>query len=93
MHGLRQLHKLEPETFTTEVLADKFRVSPEAVRRILKSKWEPPKERRDQLIAKEKEARAEASKLKKLNEISHARPYLPEDRKEDRPKNDRLSLV
>ncbi|KAH6917949.1 hypothetical protein BKA70DRAFT_4873 [Coprinopsis sp. MPI-PUGE-AT-0042] len=93
MHGLRQLHKLEPETFTTEILAEKFRISPEAVRRILKSKWEPPTERREQLVAREKAAREEASKLRKLREINDARSYLPEDRKEDRPKRDRLSLV
>ncbi|KAA1472042.1 hypothetical protein DENSPDRAFT_742494, partial [Dentipellis sp. KUC8613] len=44
MAGLRSLHALDPETFTTPVLAEKFRVSPEAVRRILRSKWQPTKE-------------------------------------------------
>lgn len=39
--GIRALHQQFPEEYTTEVLADKFEVSPEAIRRILKSKWEP----------------------------------------------------
>ncbi|KAL2160848.1 hypothetical protein VTH06DRAFT_1045 [Thermothelomyces fergusii] len=41
MIGIRMLHKQFPEEYTTEVLAKKFEVSPEAIRRILKSKWEP----------------------------------------------------
>jgi hypothetical protein len=39
--GIRMLHKQFPEEYTTEVLAQKFEVSPEAIRRILKSKWTP----------------------------------------------------
>lgn len=39
--GIRALHQQFPEEYTTEVLANKFEVSAEAVRRILKSKWEP----------------------------------------------------
>jgi hypothetical protein len=39
--GIRALHQQFPEEYTTDVLADKFEVSPEAIRRILKSKWEP----------------------------------------------------
>ncbi|KAL2179821.1 uncharacterized protein P884DRAFT_256067 [Thermothelomyces heterothallicus CBS 202.75] len=42
--GIRMLHKQFPEEYTTEVLAQKFEVSPEAIRRILKSKWEPDPE-------------------------------------------------
>ncbi|KAF8919746.1 hypothetical protein CPB85DRAFT_1153068, partial [Mucidula mucida] len=45
MDGLRSLHQFEPDKFTTPFLADKFKISPEAVRRILKAKWEPTKER------------------------------------------------
>ncbi|EDR08216.1 uncharacterized protein LACBIDRAFT_148118, partial [Laccaria bicolor S238N-H82] len=45
MDGLRQLHHHDPEKFTTPLLAEKFRISPEAVRRILKSKWEPSREK------------------------------------------------
>jgi hypothetical protein len=42
--GIRALHQQFPEEYTTEVLASKFEVSPEAIRRILKSKWEPKPE-------------------------------------------------
>lgn len=39
LEGIRALHSQHPEQFTTPVLADHFKVSPEAIRRILKSKW------------------------------------------------------
>ncbi|KAK5661476.1 hypothetical protein OQA88_11378 [Cercophora sp. LCS_1] len=42
--GIKALHAQFPETYTTEVLANKFEVSPEAIRRILKSKWTPSPE-------------------------------------------------
>ena len=41
MEGMRALHAQHPGYFTTSVLAKQFEVSPEAVRRILKSKWRP----------------------------------------------------
>jgi hypothetical protein len=41
LDGVRHLHAKAPEQFTTAVLADEFEVSPEAIRRILKSKWRP----------------------------------------------------
>jgi len=40
MAGIRALHREFPDMYTTEVLAAKFEMSPEAIRRILKSKWE-----------------------------------------------------
>jgi hypothetical protein len=39
--GIRALHAQSPEQYTTEVLASNFQISPEAIRRILKSKWTP----------------------------------------------------
>ncbi|PYI28536.1 hypothetical protein BP00DRAFT_428290 [Aspergillus indologenus CBS 114.80] len=39
IEGIRHLHQVAPEQFTTPVLAEQFKVSPEAIRRILKSKW------------------------------------------------------
>ncbi|KAH7104506.1 hypothetical protein BKA62DRAFT_767574 [Auriculariales sp. MPI-PUGE-AT-0066] len=57
MDGLRALHHAQPEVFTTSMLANKFRVSPEAVRRILKSKWVPSREREVEMMAKEKSAK------------------------------------
>lgn len=55
MDALRQLNHIDPENFNTAVLADKFKISPEAVRRILKSKWEPGSEKRTKLAIKERE--------------------------------------
>lgn len=41
LEGIRMLHAQYPDRYTTPVLADHFKVSPEAIRRILKSKWRP----------------------------------------------------
>jgi hypothetical protein len=51
MEGIRHLHSSQPDRFTTPILAQHFKVSPEAIRRILKSKWQPSDE--------ESEARAQ----------------------------------
>ncbi|RDW82279.1 hypothetical protein BP6252_03391 [Coleophoma cylindrospora] len=42
--GIRALHSQMPDVYTTAALADNFQVSPEAIRRILKSKWTPGQE-------------------------------------------------
>jgi hypothetical protein len=39
MAGLRELHRSDPQKYTREFLSAKFRVSNEAVRRILRSSW------------------------------------------------------
>lgn len=44
LDGIRHLHEKDPGRFTTSVLAEHFKVSPEAIRRILKSKWRPSEE-------------------------------------------------
>ncbi|KAF2497863.1 hypothetical protein BU16DRAFT_457452 [Lophium mytilinum] len=44
MDGIRHLHKQSPDKFTTPVLAEHFKISPEAIRRILKSNWKPSDE-------------------------------------------------
>jgi hypothetical protein len=41
LDGIRHLHATAPEKFTTPILAEQFKISPEAIRRILKSKWQP----------------------------------------------------
>lgn len=38
--GIRGLHEQDPITYSTDVLANQFKQSPEAIRRILKSKWQ-----------------------------------------------------
>ncbi|KAF2089855.1 hypothetical protein K490DRAFT_35284 [Saccharata proteae CBS 121410] len=44
LEGIRTLHKSNPEVYTTPALAQEFKVSPEAIRRILRSKWRPTEE-------------------------------------------------
>lgn len=39
--GIRALNAQFPEVYTTQALAEKFQMDPEAIRRILKSKWVP----------------------------------------------------
>ena len=41
IEGVRTLHAQDAGKYTTEALAEEFKVSPEAIRRILKSKWRP----------------------------------------------------
>lgn len=47
MEGIRHLHATQPDKFTTPILAEYFKVSPEAIRRILKSKWRPSDEEQE----------------------------------------------
>lgn len=72
MDAVRQLHRLDPEKFNTPMIADKFRISPEAVRRILKSKWEPSPERRAALAVKEREKREEIMLQRRQKEFTEA---------------------
>lgn len=52
LEGIRALHAQYPDRFTTPVLADQFKVSPEAIRRILKSKWRPNAEEEEERRAR-----------------------------------------
>lgn len=47
IEGIRAMHASDPNRFTTPVLAENFKVSPEAIRRILKSKWQPTAEQQE----------------------------------------------
>lgn len=47
LEGIRALHSQYPEKYTTPVLAELFKVSPEAVRRIIRSKWRANEEEED----------------------------------------------
>lgn len=44
LEGIRALHKADPAAYSTEMLAQHFKISPDAIRRILKSKWRPSEE-------------------------------------------------
>ncbi|KAF2873102.1 hypothetical protein BDV95DRAFT_490561 [Massariosphaeria phaeospora] len=50
MEGIRHLHQTQPERFTTPVLAQHFQVSPDAIRRILKSTWQPSDEEQEERL-------------------------------------------
>ncbi|KAF2447067.1 required for respiratory growth protein 9, mitochondrial [Karstenula rhodostoma CBS 690.94] len=50
MEGIRHLNQTQPTRFTTPVLAQHFQVSPEAIKRILKSKWRPSDEEQEDRI-------------------------------------------
>lgn len=47
IEGIRALHTRDPHQNSTPVLAEHFQVSPEAIRRILKSKWRPNEEEQE----------------------------------------------
>ncbi|KAK0514002.1 hypothetical protein JMJ35_003724 [Cladonia borealis] len=50
LDGIRTLHAQYPLKYTTPVLASQFKVSPEAIRRILKSKWRPSDEEEEERV-------------------------------------------
>ncbi|BFZ59255.1 Required for respiratory growth protein 9 mitochondrial [Saitoella coloradoensis] len=56
MEGIRALHVQHPEVFPVNRLAELFKISPEAIRRILRSKWRPATEEE----LKERDARWQA---------------------------------
>jgi hypothetical protein len=67
LEGIRDLHVQDPEKYSTAALADHFKVSPEAIRRILKSKWTPNEaEREDRHRRWEKRGEAIWSQMAEL---------------------------
>ncbi|CZT16931.1 uncharacterized protein RCC_02765 [Ramularia collo-cygni] len=44
LSGIRALHASNPTIYNVEMLRDHFKITPEAIRRILKSKWQPSTE-------------------------------------------------
>jgi len=80
MDGIRELHRIDPEKFTTSILADRFRVSPEAVRRILKSKWVPEarnleKERRKREVIFAKQRKIFEAEIEETKNIIEGRKF------------------
>ena len=78
MDGLRSLHALDKDTFSCAVLADKFKISPEAVRRILRSRWEPSKEKRARLAERERRSREDFIAARRQEEKDRATQILLE---------------
>lgn len=44
LSGIRALHASNPTIYNVDMLRDHFKITPEAIRRILKSKWKPSSE-------------------------------------------------
>jgi hypothetical protein len=88
MDGLRELHSFDPELFTTPVLADKFRISPEAVRRILKSKWVPTREQLTRYAERERQHKKRHVVASRLEEIRRSEQCGDDVRREQSPRPD-----
>lgn len=80
MDGLRVLHKHDPATFSTPVLAERFHISPEAVRRILRSKWMPNREERAKLLEKDRKRKQEFIQQRLDRERADQRAVLDRER-------------
>lgn len=78
MDGLRAMHMYDSHTFSTPVLAEKFKISPEAVRRILRSKWEPSREQRARFAERERRSREEQKMQSRLEEKRQKMELFPE---------------
>lgn len=65
LEGIRALHASNPAVYSTEILSSQFAVSPENIRRILKSKWRPNDEERQ-----EREKRWERRGVRKWTEMA-----------------------
>ncbi|QDS74038.1 hypothetical protein FKW77_009099 [Venturia effusa] len=44
LEAIRTMHKSDPDRFSTPILAQQFEQSPEVIRRILRTKWQPNEE-------------------------------------------------
>jgi hypothetical protein len=64
LEGIRALHASDPVTYSTETLSSQFAVSAENIRRILKSKWRPNDDERE-----EREKRWERRGVRKWREM------------------------
>ncbi|KKZ68408.1 hypothetical protein EMCG_00177 [[Emmonsia] crescens] len=71
---IRHLHQQDPAKYSTPVLAQEYKVSPEAIRRILKSKWQPSPD-----IAAERRERWEKRRKRIWNQLAEigVRPQRP----------------
>ncbi|KAK3112280.1 Required for respiratory growth protein 9 mitochondrial [Teratosphaeriaceae sp. CCFEE 6253] len=65
LDGIRALHASDPATYPTEMLSEHFKVAPEAIRRILKSKWRP-----NEGETEDRRARWERRGVKKWSEMA-----------------------
>ncbi|KAL7748463.1 Required for respiratory growth protein 9 mitochondrial [Sorochytrium milnesiophthora] len=83
MDKVRVLHSADPDTYSTRALSSTFKVSYEAIRRILHSKFVPTPERQRDMDTKRKEARIKwrqdivSKERKQANASSADAPHPP----------------
>ncbi|WPH05024.1 Hypothetical protein R9X50_00792200 [Acrodontium crateriforme] len=65
LEGIRALHASDPASYTTQILSENFKISPEAIRRVLKSKWKPSDRELD-----DRKARWERRGIKKWQDMA-----------------------
>ena len=85
MDLLRTLHQVDSVGNSVPVLADKFRISPEAVRRVLKSRFELGREEREKREGKRREER-----MRQTTESSGGEAAWSGDRGRERGEMERL---
>lgn len=69
MDAIRQLHKQDAETYPSWVLAQRFMISPEAVKRILKSNFRMSEGKVEEKVMKERKRRIERMKTMREEEM------------------------
>jgi hypothetical protein len=69
MNAMRELHKADPEKYPSWVLAQRFQVSPEATRRILKSNWRMGAVQTEEKVMRQRKARVERMQRMKEEEM------------------------
>ena len=89
LDGIRSLNEHDPEKFSTPVLAENFKVSPEVIRRILKSKWKPtPEEVADRNRRWEKRGEKVWEQMREMG----LRDKTWEERKQEKERKERREI-
>lgn len=86
MNTIRRLHALDPIQFSTPKLADQFKISVEAVRRILKSKFRTEEEIEEEKIGDALLQEADLGTYDKSQGLPPRSSRLLPDYEEDKPK-------
>lgn len=90
--GIKALHAQFPEEYSTEKLSQKFQVSPEAIRRILKSNWIPEtgieEDRQMRWFERGKRVWAHWAELGKKPPVRWRKEGIVRDPKWNRPKSE-----
>ncbi|KAM5454319.1 Required for respiratory growth protein 9 mitochondrial [Microsporum audouinii] len=85
MESIRKLHSMDSVKYSTKNLAEEFKISPEAIRRILKSKWRATEaeeiDRRERWEKRKERIQEQMMELglRHSDPVSEARPSLQEE--------------